>query len=221
MTFSSGLPPDLFCFVVPSDYLVPLLCALSCVLCLLCVCVCAWWTRKRRKERERRRGGGGALGGGGGGGGTASESVNNQWEALRPQKQQQEQQQPPQQQLPLLKDSNREAEQERKKLIGSSYRTCDGEDDEEEEEGEEEEEEMEGKLEFEGDVAMEAGKWQVCKYSKGAAQPSEGVICTSRSTGAALHKAPHRTPAYCPKDNRWRHPSVGAPAPRGSRDHCV
>ena len=220
--FSSGLSPDWFCFVVPSDYLVPLLCALFCVLCLLCVCVCAWWTRKRRKERERRRGGGRPLGGGGGGGGgTASESVNNQWEALRPQKQQQEQQQ--QQQLPLLKDSNREAEQERKKLIGSSYRTCDGaEDDEEEEEEEEEEmEEMEGKLEFEGDMAMEAGKWQVCKYSKGVPRPSGGVICTSRSSGAPLHKVPHRTPAYCPKDNRWKNASAALAAPKDSRDHCV
>ncbi|KAK0133822.1 Protein jagged-2 [Merluccius polli] len=194
---TQAFPPSL-------DFLVPLLCALFCVLCLLCVCVCAWWTRKRRKERERRRGGGGGpLGCGGGGGAAGSESVNNQWEALRPVVGT-----ATTQQLPLLKDSNREVEQERKKLMGSSYRTCDGAEDEEEEE------ETEGELEFEEedeeDMAMEVGKRQVCKYSKGAARPSGGggVVCTLRSSGALLHKAPHRTPAYCPKDNRWKNTSA-------------
>ncbi|KAM8831310.1 protein jagged-2b isoform 1-T1 [Spinachia spinachia] len=170
------------------DYQVPLLCVVFCLLCLFCIIVCVWWTRKRRKERERnsRR--------------AADDNVNNQWQPLglvvgRQQQQQQQQQQ-------LLKESNRDAEQERKKLMGPSYRTCD----------EGEEEETEGELELEDECGgAEAGKQQVYKYSKTALQCSGDVICTMHSSSSPL-KAPHRTPGYSPKDNRWKN---------GLRDHCV
>ncbi|KAM4633960.1 protein jagged-2b isoform 3-T3 [Polymixia lowei] len=174
------------------DYLVPVLCAVFCLLCLFCIIVCVWWTRKRRKERERRS--------------AADDSVNNQWEPLRPVAGRLQQQQ-------QLKDSNREAEQERKKLMGSSYRTCDGG------EEEEEEEEMEGELELQEEEELDsegagAGKRSVCKYSKTAVQSGGGVICTTHSSGSPL-KAPHRT-AYSPKDNRWKNVN-----PKDLRDHCV
>lgn len=165
------------------DYLVPL-CVVCCVLCLFCIIVCVWWTRKRRKERERNT----RL--------AADDNVNNQWEPLRLVvgcEQQQQQQ---------LKESNREAEQERKKLMDPSYRTCD--------EGEEEEE-TEGELELEEECGgAEAGKQLVYKYSKTAVQSSGGVICTLQSSSSPL-KAPHRTPGYSPKDNRWKN----------VRDHCA
>ncbi|KAM9703574.1 protein jagged-2b isoform 1-T1 [Menidia menidia] len=178
------------------DYLVPLLCVLFCLLCLFCIIVCVWWTRKRRKERERSSQS------------AADDSVNNQWEPLRlvvgrPQ--------PPQQ----LKESNREAEQERKKLMGPSCRTCD------EEEEEEEEEETEGELELEEECGgAEAGKQLVYKYSKTAVQSSGGVICTLHSSSSPL-KAPHRTPGYSPKDNRWKSVSAVLTGQKEHRDHCV
>ncbi|KAG7508448.1 jagged-2-like isoform X2 [Solea senegalensis] len=182
------------------DYLVPLLCVVFCLLCLFCIIVCVWWTRKRRKERERSARS------------SADESVNNQWEPLplvtgRQQQQQQQQQ--------LLKESNREAEQERKKLMGSSYRTCD------EGEEEDEEEEMEGELELEEECGgAEAGKQPVYKYSKTAVQSSGAVICTLHSSSSAF-KAPHRTPSYSPKDNRWKNVSGVLTGQKDHRDHCV
>ncbi|XP_036987920.2 protein jagged-2 isoform X1 [Artibeus jamaicensis] len=51
--------------------LVPVLCSMFSVLCVVCVAVCVWWTRKRRKERERSR-----L--------PREESANNQWAPLNP-----------------------------------------------------------------------------------------------------------------------------------------
>ncbi|XP_038582849.1 protein jagged-2b isoform X3 [Micropterus salmoides] len=181
------------------DYLVPLLCVVFCLLCLFCIIVCVWWTRKRRKERERNVRSG------------ADDNVNNQWEPLRlvvgRQQQQQQQQQ--------LKESNREAEQERKKLMGPSYRTCD------DEEEEEEEEETEGELELEEECGgAEAGKQPVSKYSKTAVQSTGGVICTLHSSSSPL-KAPHRTPGYNPKDNRWKNVSVALTGQKDLRDHCV
>uniref|UniRef100_A0A672IYV0 Delta-like protein n=1 Tax=Salarias fasciatus TaxID=181472 RepID=A0A672IYV0_SALFA len=174
------------------DYLVPLLCVVFCLLCLFCIIVCVWWTRKRRKERERSAQS------------AADDSVNNQWEPLRlvvGSAQQQQQ----------LKESNREAEQERKKLMGPSYRTCD--------EGEEETE-TEGELELEEECGgVEAGKQLVYKYSKTAVQ-SSGVICTLHSSSPPL-KAPHRTPSYSPKDNRWKNVSAVLTGQKGLRDHCV
>uniref|UniRef100_A0A668A5A6 Delta-like protein n=1 Tax=Myripristis murdjan TaxID=586833 RepID=A0A668A5A6_9TELE len=175
------------------DYLVPVLCVVFCLLCLFCIIVCIWWTRKRRKERERRPRS------------TVDENVNNQWEPLRPVMGRPQQQQ--------LKESNREAEQERKKLMGSSYRTCD--------EGEEEEEETEGELELEEEVGgAEVGKQPVCKYSKTAVQSSGGVICTLHSSSPPL-KAPHRTPGYSPKDNRWKNVRAALTGQKDLRDHCV
>uniref|UniRef100_A0A3B5B479 Delta-like protein n=1 Tax=Stegastes partitus TaxID=144197 RepID=A0A3B5B479_9TELE len=179
------------------DYLVPLLCVVFCLLCLFCIIVCVWWTRKRRKERERTARS------------TADDNVNNQWEPLRfvVGRQQQQQQQ--------LKESNREAEQERKKLMGPSYRTCD------EGEEEEEEEETEGELELEEECGgAEAGKQLVSKYSKTAVQSSGGVICTLHSSSSPL-KAPHRTPGYSPKDNRWKNVSAVLTGQKDLRDHCV
>uniref|UniRef100_A0A672IZ79 Delta-like protein n=1 Tax=Salarias fasciatus TaxID=181472 RepID=A0A672IZ79_SALFA len=174
------------------NYLVPLLCVVFCLLCLFCIIVCVWWTRKRRKERERSAQS------------AADDSVNNQWEPLRlvvGSAQQQQQ----------LKESNREAEQERKKLMGPSYRTCD--------EGEEETE-TEGELELEEECGgVEAGKQLVYKYSKTAVQ-SSGVICTLHSSSPPL-KAPHRTPSYSPKDNRWKNVSAVLTGQKGLRDHCV
>uniref|UniRef100_A0A4W6FQQ5 Delta-like protein n=1 Tax=Lates calcarifer TaxID=8187 RepID=A0A4W6FQQ5_LATCA len=180
-------------------YLVPLLCVVFCLLCLFCIAVCVWWTRKRRKERERNSRS------------AADDNVNNQWEPLRlvvGRQQQQQQQQ--------LKESNREAEQERKKLMGPSYRTCD-----EGEEEEEEEEETEGELELEEECSgAEAGKQPVYKYSKTAVQSSGGVICTLHSSSSPL-KAPHRTPGYSPKDNRWKNVSAVLTGQKDLRDHCV
>uniref|UniRef100_A0A7N6BXW9 Delta-like protein n=1 Tax=Anabas testudineus TaxID=64144 RepID=A0A7N6BXW9_ANATE len=177
------------------DYLVPLLCVVFCLLCLFCIIVCVWWTRKRRKERERNTRS------------TADDSVNNQWEPLRLIVGRQHQQQ-------QLKESNREAEQERKKLMGPSFRTCD-------EGEEEEEEETEGELELEvvcGGAG--AGEQAVYKYSKTAEQSSGGVICTLHSSSSAL-KAPHRTPGYSPKDNRWKNVSAVLTGQKDLRDQCV
>uniref|UniRef100_A0A673CSW2 Delta-like protein n=1 Tax=Sphaeramia orbicularis TaxID=375764 RepID=A0A673CSW2_9TELE len=172
-----------------------LFCVIFCLLCLFCIIVCVWWTRKRRKERERNARS------------TTDDNVNNQWEPLRlvVGRQQQQQQQ--------LKESNREAEQERKKLMGPSYRTCD--------EGEEEEEETEGELELEEETCgAEAGKQPVYKYSKTAVQSSGGVICTLHSSSSPL-KAPHRTPGYSPKDNRWKNVSAVFNGQKDLGDHCV
>ncbi|XP_075893635.1 protein jagged-2b isoform X2 [Nelusetta ayraudi] len=188
------------------DYLVPLLCALVCLLALTCVAVCAWWTRKRRKERER------------GARSPSRDNVNNQWEPLRlvvgqaaPAATQQQQQQ--------LKESNREAEQERRKLMGPSCRTCDDEEEEEEGEFELEEEEEEEEC-----CGGETGK--IPKYCKTAGQPGGGggggmgVICTLRSSSSPL-KAPHRTADYSPKDNRWKNVSAALTGRKDLRDHCI
>lgn len=181
------------CFLPSPDYLVPLLCVLVCLLCLFCTIVCVWWTRKRRKERERNVRS------------ASDDNVNNQWEPLRLVVGQQQSQQ--------LKESNREAEQERKKLMGPSYRTCDGE--------EEEETETEGELELEEECCGgEVGKQPVSKYSKTAVQSSGGVICTLHSSSSPL-KAPHRTPDYSPKDNRWKNVSAALIGQKDLRDHCV
>ncbi|XP_037100509.1 protein jagged-2b isoform X2 [Syngnathus acus] len=182
------------------DYLVPLLCVVFGLLCLFCIIVSVWWTRKRRKERERNV----RL--------PVDDSVNNHWEPLRLVAERQQQQQ---QQQQLLKESNREAEQERRKLMGPSYRTCD----EGEVEDEEEEEETEGELEEELCGAM-AGKQPVYKYSKTAVQSSGGLICTTRTSSSPL-KAPHRTPGYSPKDNRWKNVSAVMTGQKDVRDHCV
>uniref|UniRef100_A0A671VUJ2 Delta-like protein n=1 Tax=Sparus aurata TaxID=8175 RepID=A0A671VUJ2_SPAAU len=177
------------------DYLVPVLCAVFCLLCLFCIIVCVWWTRKRRKERERNIRS------------AADDNVNNQLQPLRLIVGRQQQQ---------LKESNREAEQERKKLMGPSYRTCEGE-----EEEEEEEEETEGELELEDECGgAEAGKQPVSKYSKTAVQSSGGLICTLHSSSSSL-KAPHRTPGYSPKDNRWKNVSAALTGQKDLRDHCV
>nr|XP_020459662.1 protein jagged-2-like isoform X2 [Monopterus albus] len=173
------------------DYLVPLLCVVFCLLCLFCIIVCVWWTRKRRKERERNTRS------------NPDDNVNNQCEPLRSvvgcRRQQQQ-----------LKESNREAEQERKKLMGPSYRTCD-----------EEEDETEGELELEEECSgAEAGKQPVYKYSKTAVQSSGGVICTLHSSSSLL-KAPHRTPGYSPKDNRWKNVSAVFTGQKDLRGHCV
>uniref|UniRef100_A0A668AN65 Delta-like protein n=1 Tax=Myripristis murdjan TaxID=586833 RepID=A0A668AN65_9TELE len=187
------MPPSSNSDIIVLNYLVPVLCVVFCLLCLFCIIVCIWWTRKRRKERERRPRS------------TVDENVNNQWEPLRPVMGRPQQQQ--------LKESNREAEQERKKLMGSSYRTCD--------EGEEEEEETEGELELEEEVGgAEVGKQPVCKYSKTAVQSSGGVICTLHSSSPPL-KAPHRTPGYSPKDNRWKNVRAALTGQKDLRDHCV
>ncbi|XP_061126203.1 protein jagged-2b isoform X4 [Syngnathus typhle] len=182
------------------DYLVPLLCVVLGLLCLFCIIVSVWWTRKRRKERERNV----RL--------PVDDSVNNHWEPLRLVAERQQQQQ----QQQLLKESNREAEQERRKLMGPSYRTCD---EGEVEEEEEEEEETEGELEEELCGAM-AGKQPVYKYSKTAVQSSGGLICTTRTSSSPL-KAPHRTPGYSPKDNRWKNVSAVMTGQKDVRDHCV
>eukprot|EP00066_Takifugu_rubripes_P021314 XP_011610580.1 PREDICTED: protein jagged-2 isoform X2 [Takifugu rubripes] len=176
------------------DYLVPLLCALFCLLCLFCIIVCVWWTRKRRKERERNVR-------------SAADSVNNQWQPLRVVVGQQQQ--------PYIKENNREAEQERKKLMGPSCRTPEGEDEDETET------ETEGELEL-GDECggAEAGKEAVGKYCKSAVQSNVGMVCTLHSSGPPL-KAPHRTPGYSPKDNRWRHDSAPLMGQNGLRDHRV
>lgn len=55
----------------PPGLLVPVLCGVFSMLCLVCVAICVWWTRKRRKERERSR-----L--------PREESANNQWAPLNP-----------------------------------------------------------------------------------------------------------------------------------------
>ncbi len=109
-------------FSFHTDYLVPVLCVVLCILWVFCIIVCVWWTRKRRKERERRE----RV--------PMEESVNNQWEPLRPVTR------------PLHKD-NRDAQYERTKLMGSPDRTCtSGEDEEEMEEEELELVEEVGKL---------------------------------------------------------------------------
>lgn len=177
----------------PPDYLVPVLCAVFCLLCLFCIIVCVWWTRKRRKERERTSGA------------PTDANVNNHWEPLRLVVGR-EQPPPPLQQL---KENNREAEQERRKLMGSSCRTCDDA---------EEEEETEGELEECG--GAEAGKQLVYKYSKTAVQPGGGVICTLHSSSPPL-RAPHRTLTYSPKDNRWKNVSAVFTCQKERRDHCV
>ncbi|XP_056150373.1 protein jagged-2b isoform X2 [Lampris incognitus] len=174
------------------DYLVPILCVAVCSLCLLCIIMCVWWTRKRRKECERRTRAA-----------AADDSMNNQWEPLRPVVGRQQQQQ-------QLKDSNREAEQERKKLMGPSCRTCDGG----EEEEEEEEEETEGELELEEDGGS------VYMHCTTAVQSKGDLICTLHSSSSPL-KAPHRTPFYSPKDNRWKNVSTALAGHKDLRDHCV
>uniref|UniRef100_A0A7N8X5A3 Delta-like protein n=1 Tax=Mastacembelus armatus TaxID=205130 RepID=A0A7N8X5A3_9TELE len=181
----------LFFISMSTDYLVPIICGVFCLLCLFCIIVCIWWTRKRRKERER------------GTRSAADDNVNNQWEPLRLVVGRQQQQQ--------LKESNREAEQERKKLMGPSYRTCD----------DDEEEETEGELELEEECGgAEAGKQPVYKYSKTAVQSSGAVICTLQSSSSPL-KAPHRTPGYSSKDNRWKNVSAVLTGQKDLRDHCV
>ncbi|XP_019726321.1 protein jagged-2b isoform X2 [Hippocampus comes] len=174
------------------DYLAPLFCILFGLLCFVCVCV--WWTRKRRKERERN-----ACS-------PANDTVNNHRKALllMPGCQQQQQQQQ------LLKESNREAEQERERLMGPSYRTCD-----------EREEQPEGKLELEEELCgAKAGKYPVYKYSKSAMHSSGEMICITYSSSLPL-KAPHRTPGYSPKDNRWKNVSAVMTGQKDVRDHCV
>lgn len=149
------------------DYLVPLLCAVFCLLCLFCIIVCVWWTRKRRKERERNA----RL--------AVDDSVNNQWEPLRVVVGQAQQ----------LKESNREAEQERRKLMGPACRTCEDGEEETETEGELELEEE--------SCGAEAGKHPVCKCSKTAVQSSGGVICTLHSSSPPLkspHRTPGYSP---------------------------
>lgn len=178
--------------LLPTDYLVPLLCVVLFLLCVFCMVLCVWWTRKRRKARERNARS------------LADDNVNNQWEPLRLVVGREQQQQ--------LKESNREAEQERKKLMDPSCRTCD--------EGEEEEE-TEGELELEEEmVGADAGKQHDSKYFKTAVQSSGGVICTMHSSSSPL-KAPHRTPGYSPKDNRWKNVSAVLTGRKDLRDHCV
>ncbi|XP_053736092.1 protein jagged-2b isoform X1 [Synchiropus splendidus] len=166
---------------------------LLCVLFgLLCVfCVIVCVWWTRKRRKERERN----L--------RPEDNVNNHWEPLRlvvgcPQPAAQP-----------LKESNREAEQERKKLMGPSYRTYDGE-----EEADEEQEETEGELD------QEAGAEAAYKYSKAAVASSDSVICTLRTCSSPL-KAPHRTPGYSPKDNRWKNVSAVLSAPKELRDHCV
>ena len=136
----------------------------------------------------------------------ADDSVNNQWEPLRIVVGQHQQQ--------YLKENNREAEQERKKLMGPSCRTCEGED-----EDEDEDEETEAELELSDDCGgAEAGKQPGGKYCKTAAQSKVATVCTLHSSSPAL-KAPHRTPGYGAKDNRWKNvPLMGQ---KDLRDHCV
>lgn len=176
-----------------------MLCVLFCLLFLFCVIVCVWWTRKRRKERERNVR-------------PADDSVNNQWEPLRIVVGQHQQ--------PYLKENNREAEQERKKLMGPSCRTHQGEeedDDEEEEEGEE----TEAELELCDDCGgAAAGKQPVGKNCQTAVQSNLGPVCTLHSYSPPL-KAPHRTPAYSPKDNCWKNVSAPLLGSNELRDHCV
>lgn len=147
---------------------------------------------------------------------SAASDVNNQWEPLRLVGGRRQQQQ--------LKESNKEAEQERKKLMGPTCRTCEGEEEDEgkeEEEDEEDGKETEGELELEDECGgAEAGRQQVSKYSKTAVQSSGGVICTLHSSSSPL-KAPHRTPGYSPKDNRWKNVSVALTSQKDLRDHCV
>lgn len=132
----------------------------------------------------------------------ADDNVNNQWEPLPLVMGRQQQ----------LKESNREAEQERKKLMGPSYRTCaDGE----------EEEETEGEFELDEECGgAEAGKQPGYKYSKTTVQSGGDVICTLHSSSSPL-KAPHRTPGYSPKDNRWKNVSAVLTGQKDHRDHCV
>uniref|UniRef100_A0A3B4TTG5 Delta-like protein n=1 Tax=Seriola dumerili TaxID=41447 RepID=A0A3B4TTG5_SERDU len=163
------------------------------VFCLLCLfCIIVCVWWTRKRRKERERNTRSAT----------DENVNNQWEPLPLVVGRQQQ----------LKESNREAEQERKKLMGPSYRTCD--------EGEEEEE-TEGELELDEECGgAEAGKQPGYKYSKTAVQSSGGVICTLHSSSSPL-KAPHRTPGYSPKDNRWKNVSAVLTGQKDLRDHCV
>lgn len=177
---------------LPADYLVPSLCALFCLLCLFCVIVCVWWTRKRRKERERSVR-------------APDESINNQWEPLRIVVGQHQQQ--------YLKENNREHEQERKKLMGPPRRAG--------EEGDGEETETEGELELSEECGGAAeGKQAVGKYCKTAEWSKAGTVYTLHSSSPPL-KAPHRTPGYNPKDNRWENVSAPLMGPKDLRDHCV
>lgn len=129
------------------------------------------------------------------------DNVNNQWEPLRIVVGQQQQQ--------YLKENNREAEQERKKLMGPSCRTREGED--------EEETETEGELELGEECG---GAEAVGKYCKTAVQSNVGMVCTMHSSSPLL-KAPHRTPGYSPKDNRWKNVSAPLMGQKDLRDHCV
>lgn len=124
----------------------------------------------------------------------ADDGVNNQWEPLRMVAGQHQQQ--------YLKENNREAEQERKKLMGPSCRTCEGEDGDE--------------TEPEGEPGQECGGAAEAKYCNGAGQPK---VCTLHSSSPPL-KAPHRTPGYSPKDNRWKGLSAPLMGPKELRDHC-
>lgn len=164
-----------------------------CVLfCLLCLfCIIVCVWWTRKRRKERERNARTAT----------DDNVNNQWEPLPLVVGRQQQ----------LKESNREAEQERKKLMGPSYRTCD----------DGEEEETEGELELDEECGgAEAGKQPGYKYSKTTVQSSGGVICTLHSSSSPL-KAPHRTPGYSPKDNRWKNVSAVLTGPKDHRDHCV
>ncbi|KAF3703085.1 Protein jagged-2 [Channa argus] len=161
------------------------------VFCLLCLFCIIVCVWWTRKRRKERERNARSA---------ADDSVNNQWQPLRHVVGRQQ-----------LKDSNREAEQERKKLMGPSFRTCD----------EGEEEETEGELELEEECGGAAvGEQPDYKYCKTAEQSSGGVICTMHSSSSPV-KAPHRTPGYSPKDNRWKSVSAVLTGPKDLRDHCV
>lgn len=97
--------------LLPSGYLVPLLCVVFSLLWIFCIVVCVWWTRKRKKERERaaRR---------------EDTTVNNQLDPLRS--------------VALKDNRDKDIHYECKKLMGPSDRTGDGAEDGEDGEGDEE-----------------------------------------------------------------------------------
>lgn len=91
--------------------------------------------------------------------------------------------------------------------MGPSYGMCEGE----------EEEETEGEFELGEEYGRaEAGM----KYSKTAVQSSVEVICTLHSSSPPF-KAPHRTPGYSPKDNRWKNVRATLSVQKDLRDYCV
>lgn len=118
-------------------------------------------------------------------------TVNNQLEPLR---------------CRARKDNNshKGAEYERKKLMGSGERTCEGEAEEGEggEGGGEGEESAAGAGPDEELVAVATGGGVDKCSPRGG-----GLICTWRS---GLVKAPHRTGAYSPKDNRCKNLNAAA-----------